>query len=556
MKIVYITDIHGAFNQVATLLSETVADIYIVGGDLIDIPFYNIKSAIKYHKRQSFFHALRRQKNKNEMIIEDFVEELLKNSDTSEEIKEKATKYLNYTIRARRVMQQKYKVLENIFLAKPKAQILTIPGNYDMDLKYTSLHSRDLHLHRYNQKGLIIAGYGGASTWTAGIPERFIVKYNAGIGVDDKKNEMFNFFKASKPDIIVTHQPAHGIFDRLSFKGPSGSPALRTFATNYPLKLCLTGHIHNDWGFKFVDETIFLNPSNFGEVTTTQGEVSEGGFFHKIELEDEEVKKVTFKKLVENRVHDLAEYYSKDNTWHEEIIDQERFTARKLEKNYDMKIEKYSHIPEIELFKDIKKYYNMYQTEETEKRIDRLENALQSIKGEFKDLALDIVGSVNMGTSQKSSDIDLVLYVRCNSNCPDLIEQCPHFKAAQKTITKALGQDYEFEIVDCVNLNIVEQTIITKNYECETTQRFVTYRSICRPINYKIIAPIEDILNENIEFRKELEGSVRSYLKIFSNTTKHIESFDKYESRLKAMGIKMPEYIRKKIQVYLQIDKN
>ena len=44
MKIIYVTDIHGAFERVQTLLSETLADIYIIAGDLIDIPFYNMSS--------------------------------------------------------------------------------------------------------------------------------------------------------------------------------------------------------------------------------------------------------------------------------------------------------------------------------------------------------------------------------------------------------------------------------------------------------------------------------------------------------------------------------
>ena len=89
-----------------------------------------------------------------------------------------------------------------------------------MDLKYTSLHEQDLHLHWYQLDHLRIAGYGGADVWTAGIPERYIVKYRAGIGVDDKHNEMYRFFKAVKPDIIVTHQPPYGIHDGVSLDRP------------------------------------------------------------------------------------------------------------------------------------------------------------------------------------------------------------------------------------------------------------------------------------------------------------------------------------------------
>src|SRR5512136_1471660 len=150
MRMIYVADIHGAFERVKTLLSETMADVYIIAGDLIDIPFYSMNTAINYHELQSYFHGLRVRMNREGMVIEDFVDEILNSPDLSEEIEEKATKYQQYTIRARRVLQQKYKVLENILAVKQKTPVFCLPGNYDMDLKYTSLHKRDLHLHRHD----------------------------------------------------------------------------------------------------------------------------------------------------------------------------------------------------------------------------------------------------------------------------------------------------------------------------------------------------------------------------------------------------------------------
>jgi uncharacterized protein len=554
MKIIFLTDIHGSFNQAASLLYESVADIYIIGGDLIDIPFYSINTAIQYHDLQTYLHSLQKKMRREGMILEDFVDELLDSPNVSEDIIDKGSDYQQLTIRARRVMQQKYKVLENMISFKSSATVFALPGNYDMDLKYTALHERNLHLQWHNIGGLKVAGYGGADVWTTGIPERYIVKYNGGIGVNDRNNEMWKFFKAVKPDIIVAHQPPHGIHDRIGHIGPSGSPALRTFCENNNVKLCLSGHIHNDWGFKAVEGCVYLNPSNFGEVTTIQGEVSEGGFFFQIELDNTELEKISFKKLVDDhRIHDIAEYHKKDGKWVEDIIDLERYQARRLNENYDVKVEKYSHIPEIELFKDIKNFFRMFRTQETEERLDELDHAVELLKDKFDDIAMDIVGSVNMGISQESSDIDVVLYLRCGRNCQDMYEQCDYYKSAKALLDNIIGDKYKFEIIDCIDLNVVEQSIITKNYECEVTQRFVAYRSICRPVNYKAIAPIEDILNEDIEFRHEMEGSIRSYFRIFVTTSQHMRSFDKYESRLKSIGIKLPESIRDKIREYLQV---
>ncbi len=553
MKIIFLTDIHGSFSQTASLLYESVADLYIIGGDLIDIPFYSINTAIQYHDIQTYLHSLRKKMNRDKIILEDFVNELLDSPNVPEDIIDKGSEYQQLTIRARRVMQQKYKVLENMISFK-SSTVFALPGNYDMDLKFTSLHERDLHLHWHNIGGLKIAGYGGADVWTAGIPERYIVKYNGGIGTNDSNNEMWNFFKAVKPDIIVAHQPAHGIHDRIARIGPSGSPALRTFCENNDVKLCLTGHIHNDWGFKEVERCVYLNPSNFGEATTVQGEVSEGGFFYQIEFNETDLEKISLKKFVgDHRIHDIVEYYHIDGRWLEDIIDVERFQARCLGKNYDMEIQKYHHIPEIELFKEIKNFFRMFRTQETEERLDELDHAVELLKDKFDDIAMDIVGSVNMGISQESSDIDIVLYVRCGRNCQDMYEQCDYYKSARALLETIIGDKYKFEIIDCIDLNVVERSIITKNYECEVTQRFVAYRSICRPVNYKAIAPIEDILNEDIEFRREMEGSIRSYFRIFATTSQHMRSFDKYESRLKSIGIKLPESIRDKIREYLQV---
>jgi len=83
------------------------------------------------------------------------------------------------------------------------------------------------------------------------------------------------------------------------------------------------------------------------------------------------------------------------------------------------------------------------------------------------------------------------------------------------------------------------------------TQRFVAYRAMCRPVNYRVIAPTEDLLNQDTLFRKELEGSVQAYLKIFSSTSPNLMSFKKYESRLTAIGVHLPESIRRKIKQYL-----
>ncbi|MHB8139219.1 MAG: metallophosphoesterase family protein [Smithellaceae bacterium] len=555
MRIIYIADIHGAFDRVKQLLSETVADVYIIAGDLIDIPFYNMNTAINYHELQSYFHGLRVRMNKESMTIEDFVDELLDMPNTSAEIEESGTKYQQYTIRARRVLQQKYKVLENILSTKQKAQMFALPGNYDMDLKYTSLHERDLHLHWHNMNNLKIAGYGGADIWTPGIPERYVVRYQGSMPFDGGRNEMYNFFKAVKPDIIVSHQPAHGIHDRVNQFGTSGSPALRHYCDNNPVLLCLTGHVHMDWGFQMSENTIYLNPSNFGEVTTLTGGVAEGGSFYAIEMEGRQVERILFRKLVLDRVHDIADYYPQNGQWRETLVDAERYAALKEGRNYDAKEAKYSHIPEVQLYNEIKQFYRTFQTEETEERLEKLEQIARLIEENVHgDISMDVMGSTNMGLCENTSDIDFVVYIRCDTDFEGEISSCSQYKDAEKIIETVLKPQYDFQIMDTIDLNLVEKAIREKDYESEMAMRFVAYRAICRPINYRVIAPVEDLLNQDMEYRSELEGSIRSYFRIFINTSEHTRSFKKYESRIKEIGIHLPESVRMKIKAYFQQD--
>ncbi|MDD5711130.1 MAG: metallophosphoesterase [Smithellaceae bacterium] len=558
MKLIYITDVHGAFEQVRSLLYETLADVYIIAGDLIDIPFYTMNTAINYHELQVFFHGLRRRMDRTDVFIEDFVDKLLDMPEVEEDILEKGAKYQQYTIRARRVLQQKYKFLENMMSLKQNSKVLCLPGNYDMDLKYTSLHERDLHLHSYEVEGLKIAGYGGADTWTPGIPERYVVRYRAGKGVPDHQNELYRFFSSVRPDIICAHQPPHGIHDHVTAMGPSGSPALRAYCDDHQVLMCLSGHIHDEWGVVEKEGTVFLNPSNFGDVTQVDGTVAEGGHFYSVEITAGRVEDIFFQKLVDGRVYDIADYHRRNGGWEEEIIDKERYSALQRRENYDAKTVKSSHIPEFVLYNEIKQFFRMFQTNEAEERIDRLEKASRLIEEGGRDnFAMDVVGSVNVGLSESGSDIDFVLYLRCGSEESDTCVsgdycRCPRYGEVKEMLQDILGEQLKFDIVDCINLDTVERSIREKNYECEATQRFVAYRTICRPVNYRVISPLEDLLNADQEFRKEMEGSIRAYVKMFVTTAQHVRSFSKYEERLRSIGIKIPEAIKMKIRRYLQ----
>lgn len=551
MKIIYCTDIHGSFSRVYNLLKETVADLYIVSGDLMDLPFYSLAQSIEYADVQNMFHSLRRESKHEGIILEDYVESLLQQGGISDDLAVKARYYLDASRTAREVMLKKYQILENIFSAGGKSMIITIPGNYDMDLNGTALEARNLHLRSLTAGGLTIAGYGGADVRTPGFPETYQIRYG-GKASRDTDTELYRFLEKTRPDIIVAHHPAHGVLDNISYLGSWGSPGLRTYCDNHRVMACLTGHVHENWGVRFINDTLYLNPSNFGEVMTSRGEISEGGFFFEITADDGEIPEVRLKKIVDYRVYDIADYRKSDPRYHETIIDEARYQALKEISVIDENVERYSQIPEVRIFRDIRNFFRIHQTKQSEERIINLENALQSLGDLSGHVALDLVGSVNMGMAQDSSDVDAVLYLKDQDSCGGDFESCDFARDVAARIKEILVDRHGFQVIDSINLDHVIASINEGNAGCDMTQRFAVYRSFCRPVNYRVLAPVEDLLNRNIDFRKQVEENMRSYLRVLAASSDTRKSFEKYITRLKTTGVVIPEAMQKRIETLLQ----
>lgn len=559
MRIIYLADIHGAFDRVGQLLDATDADIYIVAGDLIDLPFYAMNTAIHYHDLQTYFHGLRRGLDKTVELLEDFVDRLMLTPDLTDDMQEKGARFQQYTIRARRVMQQKYKILENILRLKSRAACFCLPGNYDMDLRYTSLHHRDLHLQRQSAGSLTIGGYGGAGGWTQGIPERYVIRSRSDRAFSERDREMIRFFEAARPDLIVTHQPAHGFHDQVAPMGETGSPALLHYCETHDVLACLTGHIHEQWGFAESEGTVYLNPSNFGDVAQISGRVSEGGFFHEIEIANSTINRVTYKKISGRAIHDIMVYDRQENGWQSRVIDQARYGAHLRGLTYDRQPDAGKHPHTPELSGEVEALYRLPRVDDVHLEIDPIGEAVRIMEdGDPFPFALDIVGSANDGLTDSGSDVDLVIYQRCGKSDESKTcfrgssSDCNHFTAARDTLRNSIDARLAFSIVDCIDLDHVEKSIRINNYECEMTQRFVVYRSVGRPVHASLIGPAEKLLTRDEAFRQELEGSIRSYFRIFLTTAGYVQSFSKYESHLHAIGIRLPGAMRSRIRAYLE----
>jgi Icc-related predicted phosphoesterase len=551
MKIIHCTDIHGSFSRVYNLLKETVADLYIIAGDLIDLPFYSLGQSVEYSEVQNRFRAMRRESKKEQILLEDYVGFLLEGGDLNDELAGAARYYLDASEMAREVMLKKYQILENIFSAGAKKIIVTIPGNYDMDLAGTALAERSIHLKSAAAGGLTIAGYGGADVRTPGFPEKYLVRYG-GRAMKDTDSELYRFLEGARPDIIVVHHPASGILDDISFLGSWGSPALRTYCDNNPVMACFSGHIHENWGVRFVNGTLYMNPSNFGEVMTPRGEISEGGFFFEVTVDGGGIPEVKLKKIADYRVYDIADYHREGASYRETVIDPERLKALRDISVIDENIERYTLVPEIRIFRDIRNFFRIHQTKQSEERVQNLENALQSLGGLTGHIALDLVGSVNMGMAQDSSDVDAVLYLKDQKTCGGDFESCDFARDVAARIKEILSDRHGFQVIDFINLDRVVESINAGVADCDMTQRFAVYRSFCRPVNYRLLAPVEDLLNRNISLRKQVEENMRSYLRVLAASSDTRKSFEKYITRLKTAGVVIPDAMMQRIETLLQ----
>ncbi|NPU84917.1 MAG: hypothetical protein HPY65_10560 [Syntrophaceae bacterium] len=550
MELVYLSDVHDAFDRVKELLARTDADVYVIAGDLIDRPFYTEEMSARYRRRQAFFSALRHRLGCGEIAVEEFVDTLPERTDVPEDVRRQAAEFREETIRGRRVMQQKYKILESILRLKPSARILCLPGNYDMDLQYTSLHERDLHRHWVQAGELRIAGYGGADILTPGIPEQYAVKYLADRGA----SEMARFFGEARPDIVATHKPAHGVLDHLPSRGESGSPELRRYCEENGALLCLTGHLHDQWGFEEVEDTVYLNPSNFGEIHEPGGRISEGGFFYAIETGTRRLERITLRKLARGLIHDVAVFVPGEEGWSRTVLDRERYGAHLLAKCVDREGEATSREPRERLIALMARFFpGLDDGTDAGPLMMHVADSCSRIVARFgMDAGVDLVSDGAPARSGSPPCLELVVYLgrgdSSGSGHGGDRGETPRFDEALEVLRSDLEAVAGVAVVDGIDLERVDRSIRERDYECDSAQRFAAYRSVGRLLVPGAVSAVDRRLDSDPVFRGEIEGTGGTYMEIFLNVAEGVRTMKDFDARLRDLGIIAPESYRKKIQ--------
>ena len=94
MRIIYLTDIHDAFKNLERLLSETRADIYLIGGDLIYSVFPSHAKAWKFIALQEYFQKIRKMQDREEDLYKIAVDMLSSNARAEDEQIRQAENYI------------------------------------------------------------------------------------------------------------------------------------------------------------------------------------------------------------------------------------------------------------------------------------------------------------------------------------------------------------------------------------------------------------------------------------------------------------------------------
>jgi len=543
VRIVFASDIHHAFKQVDELLKKTEADLYLIAGDLVSRAFFRYKTAWRFMELQQILAGYRSQEEPQESL-DQLAQRLIK-EEKGTRLYAQTREYLVLCQKAEAYLQRSYERLEEIFAHHSDKTIYVLPGNYDMDLRRTVLKGRDLHLQSIELNGWRLAGYGGAKVKTPGMPDNLQVPYGDNLNKGAIKSEALGFFRKSKPNLLVLHQPPYGYLDVLPGHGHSGSHGIRDYLDEAEVKTVLSGHHHDQWGATYANGTAFFNPSNFGR-TIEVSRVRPGGFFLGLSMDNNGVKLATLSQLEKGNVYDVLDYQMINGKLQLLVLDEKRYAS------LGGKTPKVQHIGPIRQLQRIKSFFLGYETPETQTLIKELRNIYRNIQKEGMDVAFDLLGSLSFGMAQKTSDMDLVVYVRSKDCVLDDEDTCgvPRPLAA---VFKALEErNLNVEVCDSLDLDRLKQAIQEKDLQDGQLQRFIFYRLVCRPINLRLIKSVENLLLKKEAFRLEMEKGLKEYLDILVSSVRHVSSFEKYKVRLRERGINIEPDVEEALRNYLR----
>lgn len=212
----------------------------------------------------------------------------------------------------------------------------------------------------------------------------------------------------------------------------------------------------------------------------------------------------------------------------------------------------------IKQFNEIKRYFRTYETGVSRDRLRDFRRFARMLLHAGYDVAFDFVGSVNFGVAESASDVDFVLYIRCENgytgDCdPKNCHTLPHIKnlILKRLMTEYVKEPYNTQVIDCINLGQLEIELQKPVPESSVAFRFAFYRSICRGVNLRVLRPYHRALLQNQALINAMQPELDNVFRGLTRSLPHQLSFEKYRVRLGSSGVHIPVSLMEKIRNHL-----
>ncbi len=103
------------------------------------------------------------------------------------------------------------------------------------------------------------------------------------------------------------------------------------------------------------------------------------------------------------------------------------------------------------------------------------------------EVGFDLLGSVSFGMAEDQSDLDIVVYMRSRDCVLDELDTCGVPRPLRAVFDALKQRGIETEVCDSIDIDRVMEAISREDRDDGQLQRFVFYRSVCRPVNLRLI---------------------------------------------------------------------
>ncbi len=213
----------------------------------------------------------------------------------------------------------------------------------------------------------------------------------------------------------------------------------------------------------------------------------------------------------------------------------------------------------IEKYLTLKSNYRNYDTKFTLKLMQAFRRIVPQLAEKGYTVAFDMLGSINFGIADETSDADCILYHYCDIHAdrPDCPDVCPNLifeqQEIRKTVRKRLNdKTFKVEFLEVMNLKFLEGLMSSPDLTLnEAVFRFLFYRSIARPVNRPLLEQFQKRFETIPDLKDNFSEHASRILESYLNTSSHRYSFNKYNERIINRGINIPPEFFDELKQYL-----